>query len=112
MRKELAKQEGLRKKFAATFVRLGKKAGYKGYSEETVLLKDVREVDTNTMVADHMWFTYTKSFQDIKLSEGIRVEFEARVKEYAKGYVNRSYKINQKKKDYKLSHPTKIRLIA
>ena len=37
------------------------------------------------------------------------IEFEARVKEYRKGYINKSLTINQSKTDYKLSHPTKIK---
>jgi hypothetical protein len=38
----------------------------------------------------------------------MRISFEARVKEYSKGYVNRSLGINNKRKDFKLSHPTKV----
>jgi hypothetical protein len=33
------------------------------------------------------------------------------VKEYSKGYVNRSLGINNRKRDYKLSHPTKVTVI-
>jgi hypothetical protein len=111
MRKELAKQNGERKKFTAIFERLGKRAGYQGYAEETILLKDVVDVELNKVVTDHLWFSYTRGFQDIKLVEGICIEFEARVKEYSKGYVNKAHKINQKKKDFKLSHPTKIKIV-
>ena len=109
MRKELAKQDGERKKFTATFERLGKKVGYQGYSEETILLKDVIDNTTGKIVADHLWFGYTKGFQDVALTPGTQIEFEARVKKYTKGYVNKAYKINQQKKDFKLSNPTKIK---
>lgn len=111
MRSELKKSEGERKKFRATFVRLGKKAGYKGVSEETILLKNVIDIETNKLATDHIWFTFTKGFQDANLMEGMLVEFEARVKEYTKGYVNNHYKLNFESKDYKLSHPTKIKAI-
>lgn len=111
MRKVLAKDEGQRKKFIAVFSRLGKKVNYKGYSEDTILLINITDVETNQVVTDHLWFSYTKSFEKITLSEGARLEFEARVKEYKKGYVNSKYKINQSRKDFKLSHPTKIRII-
>jgi len=37
------------------------------------------------------------------------LEFDARVKEYSKGYVNKSLHRNQRNTDYKLSHPTKIK---
>jgi len=108
MRKELAKDEGQRKKFKAIFSRLGKKVGYNGYSEETILLTKIED-ENGKVVADHVWFTYTKGFEKATLTEGDLVEFEARIKEYTKGYVNRRYKINNKSIDYKLSHPTKIK---
>lgn len=111
MRKTLAKEEGQRKKFNAVFSRLGKKVNYQGYSEDTILLIEIRDAGTKQIVADHLWFSYTKSFEKITLSEGVHLEFEARVKEYSKGYVNSKYKINQSRKDFKLSHPTKIRII-
>jgi hypothetical protein len=111
MRNELKKEEGKRKKFVATFVRLGKKTGYKGKSEETVLLKNITDPETNKVVTDHIWFSFTKGFQDAGLSEGMLVEFEARVKEYTKGYVNTLYRIDFQSSDYKLSHPTKIKAL-
>jgi hypothetical protein len=112
MRKELASSEGERKKFRAQFSRFGKKTNYKGYSEETILLKGVVDVEKNDVVADHLWFSLTKSFEKLSLKEGVMVEFEARVKVYHKGYVNPRYKINNNKKDFKLSHPTKIIMIS
>jgi hypothetical protein len=110
IRKALASQEGERKKFRAIFSRFGKKVNYKGYSEMTVLLTQIIDVEKGTTVADHLWFGYTAGFEKINLKEGVSVEFEARVKEYAKGYVNSRAGINHRKKDFKLSHPTKIRL--
>ncbi len=112
MRKELARESGARKKFRGIFVRLGKKAGFNGYSEETILLKNIQDAETNRMVADHVWFGYAKGFEKLSLTEGITIEFEARVKEYRKGYVNPRYKINNSSIDYKLSHPTKIRKVG
>jgi len=111
MRSQLKNDAGKRKKFIATFERLGKKAGYTGHSEETILLKNVTDTETNKIVTDHVWFSFTKGFQDARLTEGTKVEFEARVKEYTKGYVNNHYKINFQSKDFKLSHPTKIKAL-
>jgi hypothetical protein len=110
-RKKLASDEGERKIFRATFERLGKKVNYKGYSEDTILLKNIVDASTNQLVADHLWFSYTVGFESIELREGVVLEFEARVKEYTKGYVNRSLKIVERKQDYKLSHPTKIKKV-
>ena len=111
MRKELQKQEGQRKKFHAVFVKVGSKRNYHGYSEETILLKNIRDAESQKIITDHVWFSYTKTFQSILLREGVHLEFEARIKEYKKGYVNSRYKIDNRIKDYKLSHPTKIRLV-
>ena len=72
-------------------------------------IKSVRE---NTIVTDHHWFAYTKGFEKIQLKEGAMIEFEARVKTYKKGYVNHKLSINKRKSDYKLSHPTNIRVIG
>jgi len=111
MRKELQKQEGQRKKFLAVFVKIGSKRNFRGYSEDTILLKNIRDVESQLIITDHVWFSYTKTFQSIRLTEGAQLEFEARIKEYKKGYVNSRYKIDNRTKDYKLSHPTKIRLV-
>ncbi len=110
MRQELAKKEGERRKFSALFIRLGSKANYHGYSEETILLKQIVDLETNQLVADHIWFRYTKSFQQLPLKEGTKIVFDARVKEYKKGYVNRRYNIDQRTRDYRLSHPTQVKL--
>jgi hypothetical protein len=112
MRKELVAEAGKRKKFRAVFGRVGKKLNYKGYSEETILLKNIVDVESNKIVADHLWFSYTDGFLNASLSLGENLEFEARVKEYRKGYVNKNYKINNSSKDFKLSNPTKIKKIS
>ncbi len=111
MRKELAAEKGNRKKFRAVFARIGKKVNYKGYSEETILLKNIVDLETNKMMTDHVWFSFTKGFEKALLKEGDSLEFEARVKEYRKGYLNKKYKINNTTNDYKLSNPTKIKKV-
>jgi hypothetical protein len=108
MRVTLGKSEGDRRKFAGTFVKMGKKISYHGYNEETVLLRDIVDIEENKIVAHHVWFAYTKTFQKLSLEQGVCVEFEARVKKYTKGFVNSRYKIDNRTMDYKLSHPTKI----
>jgi len=112
MRKELAAEKGNRKKFKAVFDRMGKKVNYKGYSEETILLKNVVDLESNKIVADHVWFSYTQGFIKALISVSDTLEFEARVKEYRKGYVNKNYKINNSVTDFKLSNPTKIKKVV
>ncbi|MEA3423127.1 MAG: hypothetical protein U9Q80_04995 [Bacillota bacterium] len=108
MRNELEKIEGYRGKFSGVFVRKGIKNGYKGQLE-TILLKDI--VDSNKkIVANHLWFNYTKGFISLgKLEEGDVIEFNARVKVYEKGYQGFKEDVpNWLEYDYKLSHPSKV----
>jgi hypothetical protein len=110
MRKKLAEEVGARKKFRGVFARYGKKVNYKGYSEETVLVEQIVDAETNQLMCDHLWFSLTKGFEKLKLTKGDVLQFGARIKEYKKGYKNSAYKINNTSKDFKLSHPTNISL--
>jgi hypothetical protein len=112
VRKKLAKDAGVRKRFSARVVRLGKKINFKGYSEETILLAQITDVSVNEVVADHLWFTFSLTFQKANPAEGSLIEFDARVTDYQKGYVNKSLGINKRHKDFKLSHPTNIKLVT
>ncbi len=111
MRKRLSQDVGLRKRFSALVERFGKKVNYKGYSEETILLKNITDIDSHEIVADHLWFAFSLAFQKAKITEGSSIEFDARVKEYKKGYVNKKIGINTRKKDFKLSNPTKVLVV-
>src|SRR6187551_1088723 len=106
MRTKLQDKIGQRKRFRAVFTRFGKKVNHNGYSDTTILLTNVTDIETNSRVADHLWFAYTKGFEKEPLNEGVTVEFDARVKIYKKGYVNRQLSFNLRQSDYKLSHPT------
>ena len=111
MRKELRKLENIRSTFTATFSRFGTKSGWRG-EIKTILLKDIKDVN-NRVVADHLWFNCTKGFDKMSLSEGDIVKFDARVKEYLKGYCGyREDVYKPVEKDYRLSHPTKIAKIV
>lgn len=112
MRTELRKEAGNRKKFRGTFIRIGKKAGFNGYSQETILLKDIADALTGEQVTDHIWLNFTKGFENIHLQPGTIVEFQARIVEYKKGYKNSRFASGEQKKDYKLSHPTQIRIVT
>jgi hypothetical protein len=111
MREILSKGYGVRKRFSATFVRLGKKRAYRGFgtngdgTDATLLLMDVREFDSGRIVADHLWFNMTVGFEEVNdgmgLFDGEIVSFDARVDSYVKGYRRDDY-------DYKLSRPTKV----
>ena len=111
MRNELKLLDGERNVFTGEFVRFGTKQGYMGI-EKTILLKNIKN-SLGEVVTDHLWFNFTKGFSNIEsqLVEGVEVEFTARVKQYTKGY--KGYRDDVYKPievDYKLSHPTKIKI--
>lgn len=108
MREALKNINGIRKRFSGTFVRFGKKSGWKGREIKTLLFKDITSAGEN--ICDHIWFTITKEFERADLQEGDRVSFEARVKHYWKGYKGRreDEDLPAITKDYKLSHPKNI----
>lgn len=108
MRKELKKIDEQREAFTGTFSKYGLKTNYRGPSTETVLLVEIRD-NQGLFICDHLWFNLTKGFEALgQLAQGDQLRFEARVKKYKKGYVNRRAGIDEGKFDYKLSHPTKI----
>ena len=105
MRKELQKIEDYRGTFTATFEKWGVKKSTTGNLSTTLLFVDVKD-STGKPVTNHLWFSFTKGFKDLGgLSVGDIVQFDARVKEYHKGFKGRTI-------DYKLSMPTKIRKIG
>jgi hypothetical protein len=108
MRKELKEKKGERIPFTAVVERFGTKLNYHGYSEATMLLKDVRFSDTCAIATDHLWFTVWKTIEGLKLKINDRIQFEARVEQYSKGYVNSRDVIDNRKVDYKLTRPTKF----
>jgi hypothetical protein len=113
MRKKLSKIENVRTSFSGVFVRYGKKTGYRGGDIPTILLKDIYQNDI--VVADHIWFTLTKGFGNLgHLYGGEKILFQARVKEYLKGYKGWDEDRQMESPlsvDYKLSHPTKIEIV-
>jgi hypothetical protein len=111
MRTGLSKNEGERKRFRATFARIGKKKNFKGYSEDTILLQNIIDIESGQRVADHVWFTFTKTFEGANIREGDTITFDARVKRYTKGYVNKALSMKRQTTDFKLSHPTKVEVI-
>jgi len=112
MRKSFSANNGTRTSFSGTFVRFGVKNAYKGPPITTLLIKDVRS-DDGSITEDHIWFSMTSRFENIKdeLREGVELTFEARIKPYTKGYVNMREWVDERTIDYKLSYPTNIQII-
>lgn len=96
MREVLAQRAGLRGRFSATFERPGSRTSH-GYDKPMFLFLDVRD-ENGTEVTDHIWFDKAKIWDALALKPGDRVQFEARVATYWKGYI-------EKRMDYKLAWP-------
>jgi len=112
MRKKLKQINGERRTFRGTFECFGTKNGWKGEIVPTVLLVNITTPD-GELLADHLWFNLTKQFKALDLQPGDMIEFDARVKPYTKGYFGRREDVYKPiETDYKLSHPTKVRLIS
>ncbi len=108
MRKELKKLHMIRGTFTGIFVRFGNKTGYKGKIEQTLLFKDIKDKE-GKIITSHLWFTMTKGFFKCDLQENDIIQFNARVKEYVKGYKGYRFDVDKPIEiDYKLSFPTKI----
>lgn len=105
MRTELAKQYNIRSRFSGTFLHFGTKRGYK-HTLTTVLLVDITD-DQHTSMTDHLWFNFTKEFEEIytneRLKTGTILSFNARVDSYVKGY-------HKDELDYHLSYPRKFKI--
>ena len=96
--------------FRGIFVRTGSKGGH---TRLTVLLEDVRRKGSSKILTDHVWFNLTDGFKKLNLEPGEEVEFDARVKEYKKGYWGDNERKAKKRPEasisYKLSNTSKIR---
>lgn len=110
MRKKLQKIDNVRRTFIGKFVRFGKKYSF-GYEKDTILLCDIKDMDSN-LITDHLWFNKTKGFDELNLQKDDIIQFDARVKDYTKGYVNYREGLDLREKDYKLNYPTKIKVIS
>lgn len=101
MRKELKKIKNKRTTFIGEVNKFGTKPSYKGYPKKTILLINIKFKETNEIATDHIWFTVGKTIENIELNIGDIIQFDARVKQYKKGYI-------EKEVDYKLSNISKI----
>lgn len=91
-------------KFTAIFDGFGKKRNWKhGFIEKTCLFTEIKG-ENDEILTDHLWFNYTKKFQELKLREGDLIEFYGIVRTYAKGYYKDTI-------DYKISYPSKVKLL-
>ena len=114
MRQELKKMQEQRRTFIGIFKRYGTKSNWHGCPEKTILLVNIKD-SNGKIVTDHIWFKITNGFKSLgELKEEDKIQFNARVKKYVKGYAGYKEEVQWEKPledDYKLNFPTKIRLL-
>ena len=109
-RQELQKRDGTRFRCRAVVDRFGTKAAFRGSPVPTILLRDVVDADTGTLLTDHLWFTTGK--WSTGLAAGYIFEFEAPAADYIKGYQGRRGVYNAPvSRDWKLQRPTKVTIL-
>lgn len=115
MREALAKVEGQRHVYTATFERFGRARGYQGREVVTLLLAAVKNASGDE-VTDHIWFKMGKQFERLGLKPGDKVKFKARSGPYEKGYKgHRDWGTEDEggtSMDFKLSFPTEIEIVS
>jgi hypothetical protein len=103
MRKKLGELNEERFRIRAKVGDFGLRPAYRGPPLETVLLVNVRKVENDAFLTDHLWLT--KGVWSYGIQVGDVIEFNARVKPYWKGY----YK---DEKDYKVANPTGVAIVS
>jgi len=113
MREQLKERNGRRGKFSGTVDRFGSKKAYKGPPIPTVCLVDIQD-ESGKQVADHVWMTIGKQLSELKLNQGDKIQFVARVLPYTKGYKGRRDLDDAPlvSIDYRLSHGTQFRKLS
>jgi len=116
MRTELAKLQGKRCTFMATFERYGsRKIAFSIYPQITMLFLNVTEKKSGKKVTDHIWMKCGKRMDELgEFIKGEKVQFDARVRIYIKGYRGRlAMEMGEdwSERDWQLSFPTNIKRV-
>ncbi|HEX8653062.1 MAG TPA: hypothetical protein VF708_19755 [Pyrinomonadaceae bacterium] len=98
MREKLREINGVRARFRGRFSRFGQRTSG-GYVKHMALLVCVTDAKGNEMT-DHLWLNLTERVKALDLKPGDVIEFDARVRDYTKGYYD------NRRRDYKLNNPT------
>ena len=98
MRERLKVIDGVRARFRGRSEKFGQRTSH-GHVKHMALLVNVTDRRGEEM-CDHVWLNLTLQVERLNLKPGDRIEFDARVKPYRKGYYD------NRQVDYRLSNPT------
>ncbi len=102
MRTALEELHGERLRFAGKFGKVSVKTGTSKNRDTTFLLLDIVRLDTNEVIADHVWVASCKALDRFQLRPGDNLTFNAKVSRYRKRYGRND--------DYTLSKIGKVRI--
>jgi hypothetical protein len=109
MRKALKEVEGDRIKVFAEVSKFGTKQAFKRPPLDTVCLINLKD-ESGSEISDHLWLTIGKQIANLHLQTGDLISFNARAKQYTKGYFGRRIDVYVPAQvDYTLSNPTKFK---
>ena len=111
--RKLLKSMGTDKRYTFTAIveKFSLKNGFHNLPLRTVLLTNVKHEEK--LVADHVWLTCGRRIYSAILIPGDLIQFDARIKEYEKGYKGRREDVYKPiSRDYCLSYPTKIKVLT
>lgn len=101
-------------RFSGKFIKYGfKYTDYrKTHAVPTILLGDIKLIQNDILLTDHLWFNLTKGFKHIGILRiNDLVSFNGRIATYTKGYQGWNTDIKKPiKTDYDIERPTKIKL--
>ncbi len=114
MRERLQQLEGQRVRVQGTFVRYGVRPKFQPL-ERTLVLNGIRDAETDLVLSDHLWFRFTKAFEQLgELEQGMRLELEGTVTQYQREPyrgTRRVTRVPESLLDYRISRPGNIVIV-
>ena len=108
-RTSLAPLKETRGRFRGCVERYGAK---RGTPDATILLKDVIDVASGNVVADHVWLDVGDQIRRLRSRQGDHLEFDATVTGYTKGYFgHRDETFKPPSRDWRLSYHRSFKLL-
>lgn len=112
MRKELNKLVDQKVSIIAYFQRYGLKNNYIGGKIITMCLENLIILNyKQETTIDHCWINVGKTLQNKNIKEGSKIEFNAWVKSYLKGYINYKEGFDTKYKDIGINRVSAIKVL-
>ena len=111
MRKKLKELKNQRIEVRGTVKGFGRRYN-NDIESKTICLENIYHTETSKILCNHLWFNCGKAWAKLNLKVGDQVQFEGKVTPYKKGYRSRFHFTDNRTTDYKLTNPTKIKVLS